>query len=148
MESAVRDAVTSADMLVMAAAVSDFRRPSAFEAKLKKESQGDGMSIALDRNPDILAGISRPGLVKIGFAAETERLLENAAGKLAAKGLAMIVANDAVATIGSDESTATLIYAEGRSESLPALAKEQLAGLILDRAAGLRASSPSTPGET
>lgn len=140
MEAAVHEAVAAADILIMAAAVSDFRPAVRFGAKLKKEAQGDGMTIALDRNPDIIAGVARPGLLKIGFAAETERLVEHAASKLAAKGLAMIVANDAVGTIGSDESTATLLYADGGSEQPGPLAKEELAGVILDRAAGLSAS--------
>lgn len=141
MERAVHDATGDADILVMAAAVSDFRPATTFQEKLKKEAQRDGMTIMLDRNPDIIAGVNRPGLVKIGFAAETERLVDHARGKLAAKGLALIVANDAVATIGSDESTATLIYANGQSEALAPLPKDDLAGIILDRAADLRATS-------
>ncbi len=141
MERAVHEAADDADILIMAAAVSDFRPATTFQEKLKKESQGDGMTIVLNRNPDIIAGITRPALVKIGFAAETERIIEHARGKRAAKGLALIVANDAVATIGSDESTATLLYANGQSESLPRLPKDVLAGVILDRAADLRPAS-------
>ncbi len=76
-------------------------------------------------------------IVKIGFAAETDDLLQNARQKLAAKGLAMIVANDAVATIGARDSTATFLYADGRVEEQPQLAKESLAERILDRVVAL-----------
>ncbi len=137
MEHAVQNTVPTAQLLVMSAAVSDFRPSVTFDEKLKKESRGETMTIALERNPDIVAGVNHDGLVKIGFAAETERLRDHAAAKLAAKGLAMIVANDAVATIGSDDSTATLLFRDGRSEQLPVLLKEELAGVILDRAATL-----------
>ena len=79
-------------------------------------------------NPDILASIDRPNLLKIGFAAETDDLIENAAQKLAAKGLEMIVANDAVSTIGAADSTATILTGERtRSISLPTMSKETLA---------------------
>ena len=107
METAVHAEVSSATMLVMSAAVSDFRPRTQFGSKLKKEKVGGDLTIELDRNPDIIAGVSDEGLFKIGFAAETDDLLANAADKLQSKGLAMIVANDAVATIGSDGSTAS-----------------------------------------
>ncbi|HYH10726.1 MAG TPA: phosphopantothenoylcysteine decarboxylase, partial [Thermomicrobiales bacterium] len=80
-----------------------------------------------------LASVDRVGLIKVGFAAETDDLIENATGKLRAKGLSMIVANDAVATIGSEESQATLLFADGASESLPPMAKSDLARLLVDR---------------
>jgi phosphopantothenoylcysteine decarboxylase/phosphopantothenate--cysteine ligase len=135
MESAVHDAVPDATMLVMSAAVSDFRPRNQYGTKLKKEMVGGELTIELDRNPDIVSGVSGNGLFKIGFAAETDDLLANAADKLRTKGLAMIVANDAVATIGSDESTATLLFDDGSQERLPALPKEDVAGIILDWAA-------------
>ena len=73
-----------------------------------------------------MASINRPNLLKIGFAAETENLIENAAQKLAAKGLAMIVANDAESTIGAATSTATMLTADGEVISLPTMSKETL----------------------
>jgi phosphopantothenoylcysteine decarboxylase/phosphopantothenate--cysteine ligase len=85
----------------------------------------------LVRNPDILASITRPNLLKVGFAAETENLLENAAQKLQAKGLAMIVANDAEATIGAASSTATILTADGGVTELPTMSKEALAAEIV-----------------
>lgn len=145
MEAAVQAAVPDATMLIMSAAVSDFRPRNQFESKLKKEKVGGELTIELDRNPDIVAGVTREGLFKIGFAAETNDLLANAADKLRTKGLGMIVANDAVATIGSNESSATLLFADGSQEPLPALLKEEVAGIILDRAAPLLAGNQTRP---
>ena len=88
-------ATADADVIVMAAAVADFRPKQAAEGKLKKH---DGApDIVLEPTPDILAGLGaskRPGQVLVGFAAETADLLANAAAKLAAKRLDLIVAND------------------------------------------------------
>ncbi len=133
MADAVEAACQHADVLVMAAAVADFRPESAATSKIKKGPGTDAPVIALTRNPDILAGVDVPGLVKIGFAAETDDLLANAADKLRRKGLAMIVANDAVATIGSGKSQATLLYREGEPEPLPAMPKVELARVIIER---------------
>lgn len=134
---AVSELTADADVLIMAAAVADFRPKTVSGSKIKKGPGTDAPTIELTRNPDILASTNREGLVKIGFAAETDDLIENASGKLRSKGLAMIVANDAVATIGSDRSQATLLYATGDSESLPPLPKSDLARLIVDRVARL-----------
>lgn len=138
MADAVETACQGADVLIMAAAVADFRPESAATSKIKKGPGTDAPVIALTRNPDILASIDQPGLVKIGFAAETDDLLANAADKLRRKGLAMIVANDAVATIGSGESQATLLYRDGEPEPLPAMSKTELARVLVDRIANLR----------
>jgi phosphopantothenoylcysteine decarboxylase/phosphopantothenate--cysteine ligase len=137
MAEAVTAACRDADMLIMAAAVADFRPESAATSKIKKGPGTDAPVIALTRNPDILASVDAPGLVKIGFAAETDDLLANAADKLRRKGLAMIVANDAVATIGSGESQATLLFREGEPEPLPAMPKGALARVIVERAGRL-----------
>lgn len=138
MADAVEAACQNADVLIMAAAVADFRPESAATSKIKKGPGNDAPVIALTRNPDILASVDVPGLLKIGFAAETDDLLVNAADKLRRKGLAMIVANDAVATIGSGESQATLLYREGEPEALPAMPKAALARVIIDRVGRLR----------
>ncbi len=140
MEAATRAAVMEADALVMSAAVADFRPARAAAHKIKKTPDGAVPEIALERTPDILAGLRDVPIVKIGFAAETDDLLRNARAKLAAKGLAMIVANDAVATIGARDSTATFLFADGRVEEQPHLAKEALAGRILDQLAALLAA--------
>ena len=84
-----------------------------------------------------MASIDRPDLLKIGFAAETENLIENASQKLAAKGLAMIVANDAESTIGAPNSTATILTAAGEVTSLPTMSKEALAAQIVEMIADL-----------
>jgi phosphopantothenoylcysteine decarboxylase/phosphopantothenate--cysteine ligase len=133
MLAAVQTAVSDADVLVMAAAVADFRPEQAVAQKIKKEQGRDYLVLRLVRNPDILASVDRPGLVKIGFAAETEQLVANAKRKLAAKELAMIVANEATTTIGASDVTATILSADGSVESLPRMPKEQLAGEIVRR---------------
>jgi len=138
MEQSVREAVVTADALVMAAAVSDFRPKYAAEQKLKKQPGQEGLTLELVRNPDIIAGIEGSRLVKIGFAAETEDLLANAQRKLEAKDLAMIVANDAVRTIGSDRVQATFLYRDGRpARVLPELPKESMARQVIEELAGL-----------
>ncbi|MEN9731170.1 MAG: hypothetical protein RL488_480 [Actinomycetota bacterium] len=84
-----------ADVLVMTAAVADYRVAAPSETKLKKSVVGENLTLELVANPDILAGIERPGLLKVGFAAETTRNLEElAAQKLASKGCDLLVAND------------------------------------------------------
>ncbi|MDQ6833103.1 MAG: bifunctional phosphopantothenoylcysteine decarboxylase/phosphopantothenate--cysteine ligase CoaBC, partial [Chloroflexota bacterium] len=133
MESATRQAVVDADALIMSAAVADFRPARIAARKMKKTPDGAVPEIVLERTPDILAGLREMAIVKIGFAAETDDLLHNARQKLAAKGLAMIVANDAVATIGARDSAATFLYADGREEEQPQMAKEALAERIIDR---------------
>jgi phosphopantothenoylcysteine decarboxylase/phosphopantothenate--cysteine ligase len=137
MQQAVERAVSSADMLIMSAAVADFRPETASHRKIKKESGTEPIEVRLIRNPDILASIARPGLVKIGFAAETDDLLKNAAHKLQAKRLDMIVANDAESTIGADESEATILTADGTVRPLPRMPKEALATEIVRAAAKL-----------
>ena len=133
METATRAAVRGADALVMSAAVADFGPARMAAHKIKKMPDGAVPEIVLERTPDILAGLRDLPIVKIGFAAETDDLLQNARQKLAAKGLAMIVANDAVATIGARDSAATFLYADGRVEEQPEMAKEALAERIIDR---------------
>ncbi|HET8521891.1 MAG TPA: bifunctional phosphopantothenoylcysteine decarboxylase/phosphopantothenate--cysteine ligase CoaBC [Thermomicrobiales bacterium] len=137
MASAVNDAVADADALIMSAAVADFRPRQAHERKIKKGTVDEPSVIELERTTDILATTDRPGLVKIGFAAETDHLLENARQKLDSKGLAMIVANDAVATIGSTESTAILLTPDGPPERLPHQGKTGVAEAIIARLAAM-----------
>jgi phosphopantothenoylcysteine decarboxylase/phosphopantothenate--cysteine ligase len=114
MQAAVEHEVPGADVLIMAAAVADFRPREQHAQKLKKREGEDELTLELVKNPDIIAGVDGVSIVKVGFAAETENLLRNATAKLTSKGLAMIVANDAVATIGSDRVQATLLFANGR----------------------------------
>ncbi len=129
---AVRAAVIGADALVMSAAVADFRPAVVADQKIKKTADGSVPEIMLERTDDILLSVRASPLVKVGFAAETHDLLVNARAKLGAKGLAMIVANDAVATIGAPDSSATFLFPDGRVVAQPRIAKEALAERILD----------------
>ncbi|HLL49923.1 MAG TPA: bifunctional phosphopantothenoylcysteine decarboxylase/phosphopantothenate--cysteine ligase CoaBC [Thermomicrobiales bacterium] len=130
-------ATLDAHVLIMAAAVADFRPEVKSEQKLKKKSGQEFMDIRLVRNPDILGSIDRPNLLKIGFAAETEDLIENATRKLETKRLDIIVANDAEATIGADESMATILTSDGRIMPLRRMSKANLATEIIDIATAM-----------
>jgi phosphopantothenoylcysteine decarboxylase / phosphopantothenate---cysteine ligase len=134
---AVDEATLGANVLIMAAAVADFRPEIESPRKLKKTAEQQHLDLRLVRTADILASIERPNLLKIGFAAETDNLIQNATQKLAAKGLEMIVANDAVSTIGAPSSTATIITSEGVVTSLPTMSKEALAAKITEMIADL-----------
>ncbi|HEV2066417.1 MAG TPA: bifunctional phosphopantothenoylcysteine decarboxylase/phosphopantothenate--cysteine ligase CoaBC, partial [Thermomicrobiales bacterium] len=131
MQQAVTGAVEEADVLIMAAAVSDFRPRTPSARKIKKQAGEDTISLELVKNPDIVKVIEKPGMVKIGFAAETDNLMVNAQSKLVSKGLDMIVANDAVRTIGSDRSQATLIFGDRPPAELPELDKHDLAARVM-----------------
>lgn len=132
MHDAVHAAVTDADLLLMNAAVADYRAAQTADHKLKKtETQ---LHIALERTPDILQSlvdIGRP--VKIGFAAETNDLLNYATDKLERKKLDMIIANDAVSSIGQPEIQVTLLTADGVRETLPRQPKTVMAEAIMER---------------
>lgn len=142
MEAAVHSAVQSADALIMAAAVADYAPSLVSEQKIKKSAAN--LTIELTRNPDILAGLAAmdlPRLVRVGFAAETENLVENAVGKLQKKKLDLIIANDAVASIGSDASALIFVNKDGSIEHLPQMPKEASARLIVEKVARLVAES-------
>lgn len=137
MLEAVGALISACDALVMAAAVSDYRVASPSEHKIKKS--GDTLTLTLVKNPDILAS-ARGTFVKVGFAAESQDLLANAASKLKTKGLDLIVANDITATGSGFEvetNQVTLLYPSGEAEQLPLMNKADLAHVILDRVAGL-----------
>lgn len=136
MALAVHKAVATADALVMAAAVADFAPQRVEPNKIKKQEGVQGLTIELAKTADIVGSIDRPGLIKIGFAAETEGHLDQALVKCRRKNLTMIVANDAVETIGSANATATFVTPDGRFEPQPPLTKEELADRIVDRLGG------------
>ena len=132
------------DMIIKAAAVGDYRPAETAPEKLKK---GDGeLTVALARNPDILAELGRrkhPGQLLCGFAMETQNLLDNAADKLRRKNCDMLVANslrDKGAGFGTDTNVATLLFADGRRETPPLMSKEDLADIILDRLLAMQQS--------
>lgn len=134
----------SADAVIMAAAVADYRPAEARDRKVKKTH--DELPMMLVPNPDVLLELSRrledaadDGTAggggrpfRVGFAAETNDLVANAQDKLRRKSLDLIVANPVPATFESAESTATLVSVEG-PEQLESMAKSALANLILDR---------------
>ena len=141
MARAVGDRVGPATIVAMAAAVSDYRPAERAPSKLKK-TPGEG-TLVLTRTPDILAtlGKSKGRRFVIGFAAETDRVLENARAKMAAKNADLLVANDVSrpdSGFASDHNAAVLIDAEAETE-LPLMSKRALADRIWDRVLALRA---------
>jgi phosphopantothenoylcysteine decarboxylase/phosphopantothenate--cysteine ligase len=141
MEREVVGGSRGADLVLMAAAVSDYRPAHAMREKLKR---GPGsMTLELAPNPDIVAHAAsrrRPGQVFIGFALETTQGLKHAREKLVSKRLDLIVLNDPRESIGRETNRVTLVEA-GASRRLPALPKREVAERILDRAIELRASA-------
>jgi phosphopantothenoylcysteine decarboxylase/phosphopantothenate--cysteine ligase len=134
-----------ATVVVMAAAVSDYRPAAVAPQKMKK---GPGpTTLELVRTPDILRSLlsSKGGRLHVGFAAETENVREHARGKLRDKGLDLIVANDVGredAGFGTETNAAWLLDAAGTEEEVPVVEKRELADRILDRVAALRAGAP------
>ena len=142
MEAAVLARASTAEVIVMAAAVADFRPKLAADDKLKK---GDGVpEVLLEPTPDILAGLGarkRPDQTLIGFAAETSAVAENAADKLRRKNLDLIVANDVSAPgVGFEHDTnaVMLLRADGSREDVPLADKRMVARAVLDAVLDLR----------
>lgn len=137
MADAVARAVTAADVLVMAAAPADFRPATVASAKIKKRGQQE--SIVLETTPDILAStreMRKAGMVAVGFALETDHVLDHAREKIAKKGLDLIVANSARevgAGFGYDTNRVTIIDKTGVADELALLPKTVVADAILDR---------------
>ncbi len=129
------------DIVVKAAAVSDYRPLEISPQKIKKEA-GE-MTLRLNRNEDILEllGKEKKRQILVGFAAETERLLESAREKLIRKNLDLLVANDVSAGVfGSDISTAHILSRDGEVATIENQSKLAIAGRLLDMAASLRES--------
>lgn len=142
MRDAVHAHLEHATVLVMAAAVSDFRPVERAAHKVKK-GEAD-TALTLMRTEDILQGIAGKapaGMIRVGFAAETRDVASHARKKLADKGLDLIVANDVTdPEAGFEKATnrVVLIGREGPDEALPVLPKTQVADIILDRVVALR----------
>lgn len=136
MAAAVLDRYDGVDVVVMAAAVADFRPKAVAGEKLKKR---EGVpEIVLEPTPDILAALGerKAGQVLVGFAAETERVREHATEKLRVKRVDLMVANDVGvpdAGFEVDTNRAALLEPSGTVEELPLLTKLDLAGVIFDR---------------
>lgn len=142
MRQTVLERFADADIVIKAAAVADYRPRSVSNHKLKKEGNETVIQLELERTPDILAelGHRKTHQFLVGFAAETDNLIEYAKRKLSEKNLDMIVANDVSqegAGFDVETNIVTLIYKTGEIESLPLMPKTELAGLILDRIARL-----------
>ena len=137
MRQAVQDAARSADALVMAAAVADYRPAAPSSHKMKKEAASE-LAIDLERTTDIIASVPS-GIVKAAFAAESDDLLGNARAKLRSKGADLVVANDITipnAGFGSDTNKVWLLDEDSELE-LPLMPKYDVAMAILDRIAAL-----------
>lgn len=134
MRKAVEKAVEGVSALIMAAAVADYQVSSPSASKIKKEASGR-LTLELERTPDILAEV-RGSFIRVGFAAESEDLVKNAALKLRNKDLDLIVANDITQTdsgFGVDTNRVVMIDKQGHVDSLPLLTKYEVAEKILDR---------------
>jgi phosphopantothenoylcysteine decarboxylase/phosphopantothenate--cysteine ligase len=136
MDEAVRAVASGADVVVMAAAVADFRPAHVSERKIKK--QGGVPEIVLEPTVDILAGLGqrkRPGQTLVGFAAETDRVRQNATSKLVAKGADLIVANDVTAPgagFEHDTNHVVILNADGTEREVPLAEKRAIARAVFD----------------
>ncbi len=136
MAHAMHEAAATNDIIIMAAAVADYRPAHPIDNKMKK-SEGN-LFLELERTEDILQTLGRnkrPQQLLIGFAAETDDLLANAASKLTRKNLDWIVANDVSRSdrgFGSDNNAVTLLCRDGRKIDLPLAGKSEIARRILE----------------
>jgi len=142
MYAAVLEAAGDARILVMAAAVADYRPSDPAPSKIRKEQAGSGITLRLERNPDILehVGLNKRRQIVVGFALETDDAERNARAKMERKGADFIVLNNPNvpgAGFGSDTNVATLLFADGSSEEPGLMSKKELAHLILDRSVHL-----------
>jgi phosphopantothenoylcysteine decarboxylase/phosphopantothenate--cysteine ligase len=154
MRDVVFDCIADADVLVMSAAVADFRPAHMAMQKIKKDGiaatvseNSEGRSVDLVSNPDILGELAialhdpsvlhlQRRLVRVGFAAETEQLIDNAREKLRKKHLDLLVANDVSRSdsgFGSDTNKVLIFHASGVMEDLPLMPKTGVATAIWDR---------------
>jgi phosphopantothenoylcysteine decarboxylase/phosphopantothenate--cysteine ligase len=145
LRDAVLAAAADADAVVMAAAPADFRPSAVSDAKIKKADDGGAPELRLVQNPDILAELSHhrphPGLVVVGFAAETGdehgSVLEHARAKLARKGCDLLVVNDVSGgrVFGSPDNEAVVLDPTGGAVGVPRGSKGALAHVVWDRVA-------------
>ena len=133
MYKAVMTEMENCDVIIKSAAPADYRVKERFTSKIKSPT----LTLELVKNPDIAkaVGEKKGNRVLVAFAAETNDLFENARQKLVKKNADIVVANDVTeegAGFGTDTNVATLMYADGRMESLPLMPKSELADAILD----------------
>lgn len=138
LREAVLKAAADADVVVMAAAVADFRPAAYATGKIKKKDGQEPEPVALVRNPDILAEVAaeraRPGQLVVGFAAETDDVLANGRAKLRRKGCDLLVVNEVGErkTFGSEENEAVVLGTDGSETAVPYGPKEALADVVWD----------------
>lgn len=149
MRQAVMQHFGKATILLMAAAVADYRPARTADHKLKKTS--GPMTLELTRTADVLAEVAqlRRGQIVVGFAAETENVLANAERKLAEKNLDLIVANDIAGTdtgFAVDTNAVTIIGRTGQKHHIPLMTKDEVADRILDAVAALRQEHRAASG--
>ena len=133
MGAAVRETTAQADVLVMAAAVADFKPRQAEDGKIER-AERESLSLELERTVDVLATATRPGLLRVAFAAEAGPKLERARAKKAAKGVELLVFNDILGAgvgIGSEENEITILGAAGETH-VPRTSKRRCAVAIVD----------------
>jgi len=135
MRDAVMEHVDSSTVVIKAAAVADYRPKDRANSKIKKQSEY--LKIELEQNPDIIAevGKKKGKCILVGFAVETENLIENAGAKMMKKNMDMIVANDVTqrgAGFGYDTNIIKILTADGEIESMPLMSKMEVADRILD----------------
>lgn len=142
MREAVLSACQGADALIMAAAVSDYRTAEISEQKIKKTDDSEGLVLNLVKNADFFREVP-DGVLRVGFAAESQNLLANAKKKLSEKNMSLIAANDITAPdsgFNVDTNRVILIDRDGGTEELPLLSKYEVGHRILDRVVGLLSS--------
>ncbi|BEU87255.1 bifunctional phosphopantothenoylcysteine decarboxylase/phosphopantothenate--cysteine ligase CoaBC [Selenomonas sp. TAMA-11512] len=146
MREAVLKASEGADVIIKAAAVADYRVKEIAADKIKKNDEV--LTLELVKNPDILKELGekkRAGQILVGFAAETQNLLDYASDKLRKKNLDLLVANDVSrkdAGFASDYNEVKLLYADGRIEDISLQPKSKIARILLDRIEDLCAAAP------
>lgn len=136
MRDAVMGNLKDATVVIKAAAVADYRPASRSSSKIKK--QEGPLTVSLERNPDIIAEIGKKKgrRIIVGFAMETDNLIENATAKLTSKNMDLIIANDLNqegAGFQTDTNIITILDRDGGKENLPLLDKTEVADRILDR---------------
>ena len=136
MLAACLEAYDKADIVIKAAAVADYRPHDVAAQKIKKKTD-DALTVVMDKNPDILKelGARKKQQILVGFAAETQNLLENAREKIVKKNLDMIVANDVTAAgagFNADTNIVKFLFPDGRVCSLEQMPKTAVAEKLLD----------------
>ena len=142
LQAAMTDAAADADVIIMAAAVADYRAAAPAERKIKKTSET--LEVSLVRNEDILAGLGktkRADQILVGFAAETNDVVAYAKDKLKRKNADLFVANDVSRKdigFSADENEVHLLFADGRDVLVEKASKRKIADAILDAVKSLR----------